>query len=512
VAIAGELNRPHILTISSPARAELARHLLPYVVLFLTLITAYAYTPPRWQDWNQNSRFDLTRALVEQHTVNIDAYVANTGDYAELDGHFYTDKAPGLSLIAAPVYAATRAVRPLGLSWLAYKLGQNGSFTETLNPDGRGTSRERVDSALALYIATVLCVGIPAAVMAVVIAHMVTQLSGCRTAGMLTALIIGLATPVFSYSQAFYGHVLAAACIAGALAAIVSRENAGLSDHRLVLVGALLGTAVVVEYPAAVAGLPIALLALALERRRALIFGVLGALVPLGVLVAYDLIAFGTPLPVGYEHSTLWQDQHDVGFMSLTYPRWVAIWGLSGSSYRGLFFYSPILIAAIPGAWLALKDPRQRLPSFVALSSFGLMFLFASSSVMWWGGFSVGPRYILPAIPLLALPLGACIGWLNAQPFRLRAAGLSLIALLGALSTVLIWTTTFARQNYPSDTIQNPLLDYVWPAIRSGDIARNLGMVTELAGLASLIPLLIVVSLGVFRIAFELLRAREVAG
>ena len=44
--------------------------------------------------WNQNSRFDLARALVERGGVRIDDYAQNTGDKAVFEGHTYSDKAP----------------------------------------------------------------------------------------------------------------------------------------------------------------------------------------------------------------------------------------------------------------------------------------------------------------------------------------------------------------------------------------------------------------------------------
>ena len=52
--------------------------------------------------WNQNSRFDLLRAIVERHTLQIDAYHQNTGDKAHFGGHYYSDKAPGLVFLAVP--------------------------------------------------------------------------------------------------------------------------------------------------------------------------------------------------------------------------------------------------------------------------------------------------------------------------------------------------------------------------------------------------------------------------
>ncbi len=52
--------------------------------------------------WNQNSRFDLVRAVVDEHTLRIDDYQANTGDKALIDGHYFSDKAPGLALVSVP--------------------------------------------------------------------------------------------------------------------------------------------------------------------------------------------------------------------------------------------------------------------------------------------------------------------------------------------------------------------------------------------------------------------------
>src|SRR5487761_99793 len=66
--------------------------------------------------WNQNSRFDLLRAIVERHTLQIDDYHQNTGDKAHFAGHYYSDKAPGLVFLAVPFALAGRtALRIVGV-------------------------------------------------------------------------------------------------------------------------------------------------------------------------------------------------------------------------------------------------------------------------------------------------------------------------------------------------------------------------------------------------------------
>lgn len=481
---------------------------LPHLILFVVLLLVYGYTPPRWQDWNQNSRFDLTMAIVEQGSVRIDAYADNTGDYATIDGYRYSDKAPGLSLAAVPAYALVRVARPLGLSAIADRLGRSRGFSSTLNPAGAGLSEQRIEQALALYLSTIATVVLLSAGLGVLIALVVERLWGCRTAGLATALVFALATPIFPYAQAFYGHLPAAACIFAAFALVVLRPGGGASGRLLFGIGALLGFAVVIEYPALLAALPIAIWAVAIARRRAIVFGIAGGIGPLLVLAAYDLAAFGTPWPVGYAHSTLWQGQHHQGFMSVTYPKWDAVGGLLFSPFRGLLFYAPVLIVALAGVVPALRERHRRAAAAAAIAGFGAIFLFTASSAMWWGGFAVGPRYLLPGLPLLAVPFGAFAAWCNRQARRARLAGWGLIAGLAGISLLLTWATTFARQNYPPDTLRQPLVDYVVPALREGDVARNLGMALNLRGMASLLPLFIILAVGVGGIGMALRRAQ----
>ena len=53
----------------------------PLVALFVLVLGFYVYFYQAG-GWNQNSRFDLVRALVEQHSSSIDTFHGNTGDKA----------------------------------------------------------------------------------------------------------------------------------------------------------------------------------------------------------------------------------------------------------------------------------------------------------------------------------------------------------------------------------------------------------------------------------------------
>src|SRR6202042_3604500 len=81
------------------------------IVIFLSFIYFY-----EGGGWNQNSRFDLLRAIVERDTLQIDAYHENTQDKAHFQGHYYSDKAPGLVFLAVPFAVIARpALRMAGV-------------------------------------------------------------------------------------------------------------------------------------------------------------------------------------------------------------------------------------------------------------------------------------------------------------------------------------------------------------------------------------------------------------
>ncbi len=264
---------------------------------------------------------------------------------------------------------------------------------------------------------------------------------------------------------------------------------------RLLLLGVLLGYAVVSEYPAALpAGIIFLYAAWRLWRAGVplrLGWTMLSGGVVAAAWMTYNNALFGGPLALGYSHSELWTAQHETGFMSLTLPTWAGLWGITFSPFRGLFLLSPWLLLALPGFAIWWRTNRRRAEWWVTLGCALSMFAFNASSHMWWGGFAVGPRYLLPALPFLTLAAAVAIAqWLPARGFRW-----ALSALLG-WSLLATWGMALANQAYPPDTLRNPWLAYALPAWQTGNVARNLGTIGGLAGFASLVPLLVIVIVG----------------
>lgn len=465
---------------------------LPLLV-FVVLAGCFLYIPPRWSDWNQNSRFDLVLAIVNDQTTAIDRYVANTGDYAHFRGHSYSDKAPGLSLLGVPVYALLRHLVPAStLERWRQAAGRSAALGATLRTDGTGLASEKLEFFIGLVLTTALTVALPSALLGVLIYWVGGLLGLSGRASALTALCYGLATSAFPYSNTFVGHQPAAVMLFGAFTLLLAIRWRGLSRHWLVAVGFCLGFAVITEYPTILVGALVGLYALwALPRRLATLgWLVVGGLPPLALLAGYDQVTFGTPLPIGYFHSALWTDVHQTGLVSLTYPHFEALWGITFGAHRGLFLLSPYLLFALPGyQWLWKRRALRAELMVLALAPLAFL-LFNGSSVMWQGGFSIGPRYLVPALPFLALVagLGLAATW-SQRVWR------PLIIATVTWSFLVVWALTLGGQSFP-DYSANPLLDYSLPRLLGGDIARNAGMVLGLNGWLSLVPLVLAVVIG----------------
>jgi hypothetical protein len=460
-------------------------------LLFALLLLCYAYFFPRWADWGQNSKLDLTLAIVDKGTLMIDDYVHNTGDYAYYNGHYYSDKAPGTSFLGVLPYAAFKlaAQTPL-MTRLMDAIRANPALAATLRPEGSGLLEDKVYQALALTVITFSIVAVPSALLGVVLYRLAGMFTPNRTYALLVPVIYGLATIAFPYSSILNSRQIVAVLLTVSFYLLLRLGQRGRGMVTLALVGFLLGLALICDYPSAliIAGIGLygayaARRALGVHPVRAALIMAAAALPPVLLMAAYNFAIFGTPLPVGYLYSVLYTDLHAQGLVSLTYPKLDALHGLTFGSFRGLFYLSPVLLLALAGFWACYRTGRYRAELLVSLWAVASFLLFNSSSAMWWGGFAVGPAYLVPMLPFLALGLVFFL-----QRWGGRGWARALVAGLAVLSFVLVWAETIGGQSFP-DLTPNPLIAYSLPRLAAGDIARNFGMLLRLRGFASLLPL-----------------------
>ena len=450
----------------------------PEAALFALVLGAYAYFYQAG-GWNQNTHFALTRAIVEQRSLAIDRYAHATGDLAKKDGHFFCDKAPGLSLAGAIPYGALTSIAGVpktigGLGW-------------------------------ASWMATVFAVGVPSACGVVALAFLLGALGLRAGPRCLLAAAWGLATLALPYATLFYSHQVAASLLVTsfAIAVRVARGIDPPSRARLFAIGAIGGWAIVVEYPAALAALAIGVYLARRLSPKQMLWIVLGGVGPAIVLVWYHTVAFGAPWHLPYDYST--QGNRSQGFfMGIGVPHAKALWGISFSPYRGLFFSAPWLLLAIPGGVrLARRGARDEA---IVCAAVAILFVWMNASLVDWdGGWAVGPRYLVPCIPFLVVLVG---GLLVPPAVRAPRAAWIAGALVAAYAACLMLAAT-AVQPEVDGAIKHPWGDYVLAKLEHGDVATsdqsidmpnrdrhgaryawNLGEQAGLPGLASLVPLL----------------------
>jgi hypothetical protein len=459
------------------------------LLIFSAIFFSYAYFS-EGAGWNQNSRFDLVRAIVEQGTLGIDSFHQNTEDKAFANGHYYSDKAPGVALLAVPIATVTRPVlRAAGV--------------DPASPDGL---------ADLAYLLSVFAVALPMAAACACVFWIALRLGSSVTASAFATVALGLATPMWAYSALFWGHALAGACLVfGFACALRLRGDASSTGDVLwgLLLGLTAGWATVTEYPSAPASAMVAGFAMVLvwtdERRRwrvALGIGV-GALACIAVLMLYQRAAFGSVFHPSYAYyppgAFSWMTR---GYLGLTYPRVDVALKLLFGCRRGLLFSGPIVLAAPFGLRLLWKQPATRAAAVTAAAIAVYYFLFHASFASWPAGWSYGPRYMSPGIPLLCLGLAPLWDYARAR-WRI---------VLGALAVAGVGLTLMAVSvgAQPPDEFHCPLRQFYWPSFWAGKFSLNLGTVlipaeqgtsqvhgafnlgelVGLHGLASLIPLL----------------------
>ena len=458
---------------------------IPLLIFFLLLVN-YVYFLPRWADWGQNARLNLVFSVVDQGTLSIDDYYENTGDYAFFEGHHYMDKAPGPSFLGIPVYFVIKPVLHLPVvENIMQRIAGSSAFEDTLNEEGSGLLEDKIYFAIVQYILVFIVIAVPSAFLGVLIFLFLQDLGLSTFWSLIYVLIYGLATNAFTYAGSFNSHQLTAALLFGAFFLGFQMGRKTLRYSWAIPAGFFLAYSVISEYPTALiaAGIFIYILYQLPDWGRRIAF-VSSGLLPGALLIAYNLRIFHTPWPVGYEYSELYTDLHSTGFLSLTYPHLDALWGITFGTYRGQFFVAPILLVAFLGLIL-WGVSRKHFPEWLVASWTVLSFLlFNSSSVMWQGGYAVGPRYLVPMLPFVVIGFsGLPKGWLSRIWYRI------FLGLLTAWSLFVVWVETLGGQSYP-DWTANPLFNYSLPNFIEGDIARNLAMVTGLRGILSILPLL----------------------
>ena len=436
---------------------------------------------PRFTNPNVASRVYLTLAIVDHGSLRIDPYLqahGDTLDKAEHHGHYYSDKAPGLSLWLVP------------LAWVL-------RHTLVPAPEYRG-----MEIALRFLGLT-----LPVLLFWAFALRSYAAIARSERAGLAVVVAGALGTNFLVFATNLFGHVPAACLLFLAFLTLRRLREGRCAPSLCALSGFLLGAAFVTDYVVVLAVLVFGLYGLWWTRRvplHALAY-VTGALAPLAVWMAMNTLSFGDPLTVGFQLSAYpeYRRGYGSGLAGVQIPDPRALWEIWFSRARGMLFLSPFLALAPVGLVRLWRERSTRHDAVLAAAAIVGVWLFASTTLDWRGGWSAGVRYLVPAVPFLLLGVSAC---LEPGPRRsARALALSALAIPG-LALVGAAAATFP---FFPDVLSDPLWQLAVPLSLASLTGRS---VFDLVGVhAGILPWACVVACAAATLVgllFEGVRAR----
>lgn len=498
------------------------------LLLFLIALFAFGYFHNGGMA-NQDSRFDAIAAFVEpgtpeSGTFRIDRFLfdqrrseggapeptipaehfGNTLDWSfyppasrggrvrpdpgkgEVQGHYYSNKAPGSLLLGAAAYLALfHGERLLGI-------------------DPRGAAFE-----LDLYCVNLLVSVLPAALGILAFRRLLRGLGTADDRARALSLALAFSTLLFPYATLLFGHATAAGFAILGLQALLADSRRGLF-----MAGFWAACAAATDYSAALLLPLIVVFAWRTRSGRDALEVLGGTLFPLALCGAYQYACFGSPFALATDYTAQVFREEGRLFGLLGAPGFGRVWDLLFSGYRGMLVHMPVLVFSLLGLGRWLKREGRDPLAWLCLWGMALFLAANASFNGWHGGAVVCARYQVPALVFWAIPWKE-LPWsgLWRRTF-LAAAAFSAFNMLSvaAVSPLMpegrengglyAWTTPrFVRGKLAGEGYRGYFVLRING--RGHWTPTNLGLLLGLGGLWSLLPLAAGGGAGLFLLARE---------
>ena len=389
--------------------SDRARTCLAWLALLVLCSCVYSITAPgRITYPDDEIVFQTTQSLVEDRDLAIDGIAKRTGERPDRpngtfgwapgrDGQRYGFFGHALSVVAIPMYALADATLERVPEKWRYAL-RSDLFTF----HKRGLEADWLRLIVSLTNCLLTSLG------AVLLGMWLRALGHGARVSVAVALIYALCTTAWPYSRTFLSEPLSVVVLIGAAIAVTRWRREGRAGW-LWLAGALAGLSVHVHVLNVLAIPCVFAYAWGLgsgrrsiENRRAWIVALSLCGIGLALLGYSQWWRFGSPFETGrFDDYGHWVWPFEPLFTILVAPG------------RSLLIYSPPLLLAL-WAWPALRRRDSGTAMFVlALVLTRLLFVACRSD--WHGGWAIGPRYLVPIVPFLLVPLA---GWLESWSSR----------------------------------------------------------------------------------------------
>jgi hypothetical protein len=369
----------------------------PSLWLFFLLFSLYLMTAGgEFFTSDGVAMYRTTQALVEQGQLVVAPDQNLPQLVAGWDGQFYSMYDLGQPILAIPFYLL-------------------GAFLATLLPNSDYAAATRFCVSVVPQVSTALA--------AVVLFQLSLALFRRQQVALVLSLLWATGTLAWPYAKFFFSEALLTLFLLLACC-LLAQGSASPSKRKVLLAGLMFGLALAIRVSALIYSLAF-LAYFACESLRfansqwtigpllhksSLFFS--GTLLFLGLFCWHNYVRFHTLWATGYQGQ------------AFSTPLYVGLYGLLLSSGRSLFLYSPLALLGL-ACWPRFRQHFPALAGWIATAFLTALFFFST----WWtwhGGWSWGPRFLVPLIPFLLLPLGA---HMNTPRFFLILALVWLISL-----------------------------------------------------------------------------------
>ncbi len=432
------------------------------ILLFCVLFFSAAYFNQYVDYDNTFSRYFMISAIVDHKTLNIDKYKDNTIDKSFYEGHYYSNKAIGAPLLGVPVYWLMRCLKP----------GENPR------------PLTRTDRFLIRLITT----SIPFALLGVVLFRTACFFGAGLMQGIWMVIAYSFGSIALSHAGQFSGHQMAASFSFFSFAILFmlnkKKNNNKFYMHCMAfLAGLFAGLGALADYTAMFLALVLTIYLICLRlHRNIIIFFLTGGAICVLCLGVYNYTCFDSVFSFSYSHLTHaeFKEGASSGLLGVSLPDPLALMLLLFSPARGLFFIMPVFIFSIIGfTKLWKKDDLKR--EAVLLSVIVIGYLCINAGFYGWhGGWTFGPRYLVPMLPFLALPM-IFVPFRN--PWFFLLLGISVFQVLLAVVGI----------PHTPEKIFNPIFEIILPLMAYGYTAKNFGHLLGLKGFLSVTPFFVII-------------------
>lgn len=376
--------------------------------------------------------YQTTRSLYQGGRLDIPGIPRRTGEpKGRPDGTFGWAPGPdgkrygffghGLSLAAIPLYGLGELAAERAPETWRHAIRSDHFFVH---------GRSQHDDWTRLFVSLTNCLLTPLALLLAMV--WTRRLGFSRGAAWVVGVGLGFGTLMWPYTRTFLSEPLSTVALLGA-AVCVARYHHGQRAPWLWAASLIVGWSCHIHLLNLIAIPAFVGYALAPDWSRrheawrgwlvALLLGASG----LAALGVSQWLRFGSPFESG---------RHGL-YSHFIVPTWELL-ALLVSPGRSLWWTSPVLIGGLLG-WRRFRD-RVPAAAWFCVAIVGTRLLFVATRSDWWGGWALGPRFLVPMLPFALIPITAA--W-DAGGRRLRGALLALLVASIALQAHLAQHSIF---------------------------------------------------------------------